>query len=54
MDKLALVLHVFAFVCFCLATWPPAAPHWNRLVAAGLAFWVAVYIFTGSVRVFGG
>jgi hypothetical protein len=36
---------IFAFVCFVLATIPPAAPHWNKLVSAGLAFWVFVAIY---------
>jgi hypothetical protein len=33
------LLLVFAFVCFVLATTPPASAHWQRLVSAGLAFW---------------
>lgn len=36
-----LILLVFAFVCFALATWGPAQPSWNRLVSAGLTFLVA-------------
>lgn len=36
-----LLLLVFAFVCFVLSAWPTAAPHWNRLVSAGLAFLTA-------------
>lgn len=39
-----LLLLVFAFVCFVLATFPPAQPHWNRLVSAGLAFLTASMI----------
>ncbi len=41
------VLLVFAFVMFVLAAlpYPPSEPYWNRLVAAGLACWVATYIF---------
>lgn len=38
------ILHVFAFVLFVLAAviWTPLAePHRWRLIAAGLAFWVA-------------
>jgi len=48
MNALSLVLYVFAFVCFVISTWPAASPHWQRLVSAGLAFWVAVYIFTSG------
>lgn len=48
MNALALILYVFAFVCFVLATFPPTQVQWNRLVSAGLAFWVAVYIFTSG------
>jgi hypothetical protein len=49
MAPIPLVLMVFAFVCFVLATFPPAAPHWNRLVSAGLAFWSLVVVlgYTG-------
>jgi hypothetical protein len=36
-----LILQVFAFVLFVVATFPPANPYWNRLVSAGLACWVA-------------
>jgi hypothetical protein len=39
-----LILLVFALVCFVLATWGPAAPNWNRLVSAGLAFLTASMI----------
>jgi hypothetical protein len=42
---LRLVLLVLAFVCFLVATaYPPDAPR-VRLVAAGLAAWVASLIF---------
>lgn len=44
MAPIPLVLAVFAFVLFVVATWPSASPHWNRLVSAGLAFWVFVQI----------
>jgi len=38
-----LLFYVFAFVCFVLATaWTPAKVN---LIAAGLAFWVATFIF---------
>lgn len=39
-----LVLLAFAFVCFCLAAYL-TAPKENKLVAAGLAFWIASQIF---------
>jgi hypothetical protein len=38
-----LILYVFAFVCFAVATFSP--PSRINLVAAGLAFWVATLIF---------
>jgi hypothetical protein len=49
MAPIPLILMVFAFVCFVLATFPPASPHWNRLVSAGLAFWSLVIVlgYTG-------
>jgi hypothetical protein len=53
MDKLQLVLFVFSFVCFCLACWQPTNPNWNRLISAGLAFFVAAFIFGGAMKVFG-
>ena len=40
---LALILLVFAFVFFCIATWMPPDPapaRWSRLISAGLAAWV--------------
>ncbi len=42
-----LVLLVFSFVLFVLAAlpYPPAQPWWNRLVAAGLACWIASILF---------
>jgi hypothetical protein len=54
MANLGLVLLVFAFVCFVLASIPLAQAHWSRLVSAGLAFWVAAEIFGGATRLFGG
>ncbi len=40
---LTLILLVFSFVCFALATfWNPTPP--RNLVAAGLAFWVLAEI----------
>ena len=41
---LHLVLLVFAFVLFAVSALPPAAPQWNRLISAGLAFLVASII----------
>jgi hypothetical protein len=38
---LQLILLVFALVCFVLAAVPIAAPHQQRLIAAGLAFLTA-------------
>jgi hypothetical protein len=45
MDKLGLILLVFAFVLFCLAAWKGGEPYWNKLVAAGLAFLTAALLF---------
>jgi hypothetical protein len=41
------VLLVFAFVFFVLGAlpYPPSEPYWNRLIAAGLACWVASLLF---------
>lgn len=48
---LGLVLLVFAFVLFVLGAFPLTAP-WNpRLIAAGLACWVAVEIFAHGAQV---
>ena len=41
---LHLLLLVLALGCFILASFPPAAPSWNRLVSAGLAFLTASMI----------
>jgi hypothetical protein len=44
---LTLILLVFAFVCFALASfWAPNPPRVN-LIAAGLAFWVLSVILAG-------
>lgn len=51
-DVGALVFFVFAFVCFVLASFPIGAPWHPRLVAAGLAFFMAALIFTNGARVF--
>ena len=32
------VFVVFALVCFILSAWQAAAPNWNKLISAGLAF----------------
>jgi uncharacterized membrane protein required for colicin V production len=50
---LDLILLVFAFVCFVLAAWQGSAPYHPRLIAAGLAFFVASFIFHTGVSVFG-
>ena len=48
MQNLGLVLLVFAFVLFFIAAFFNAVqPHYSRLVAAGLACWVAAEIFGG-------
>jgi len=47
MQNLGLVLLVFSFVCFVIACFNMAAPYWNRLIAAGLAFLVAASLFGG-------
>lgn len=49
MQNLGLVLLVFAFVMFFLAALNIGAPHWNRLIAAGLACLVAAELFGGLV-----
>jgi hypothetical protein len=47
MANLGLVLLVFSFVCFVIACFQAAAPFWNKLIAAGLAFLVAAELFGG-------
>lgn len=49
MGNLGLVLLVFAFVCFCMAgwLWAPAVVCGYRLIAIGLAFFMAALIFGG-------
>jgi hypothetical protein len=56
MDKLQLVLLIFSFVCFVIAAWgaAQAQPHYGRLIAAGLAFFSAAFIFGGAMKLFGG
>ncbi len=39
------LLLCFSLVCFILACWVAAAPHYPRLVAAGLAFLTAAMLF---------
>jgi len=41
MAPLHLVCLIFALVCFVLSAWSGAAPHWNKLISAGLAFLTA-------------
>lgn len=43
---LSLVLLIFAFVCFVIATFGLGGRF--NLIAAGLAFWVASLIFAGQ------
>lgn len=47
MQNLGLVLLVFGFVCAVIACFAIAAPYWNRLVAAAIAFLLAAMIFGG-------
>jgi hypothetical protein len=51
MAPIPLLFAVFALVCFILAAIPLSAPHWNRLVAIGLAFLAALYVlaYTGLI-----
>lgn len=55
MNNATLVLAVFSFVCFVIAAvWNPPDPNPNRhrLLAAGLAFFVAIFIFGSGVSLF--
>jgi cell division protein FtsW (lipid II flippase) len=52
MDKLGLILLVFAFVLFCLSAWRHAEPYYGGLVAAGLAFLTAAMLFGNVGTVF--
>jgi hypothetical protein len=52
MDKIGLVLLVFAFVLFCIASWLGPQPHFNRLIAAGLAFLAAAMLFGNAGAAF--
>jgi hypothetical protein len=49
---MGLILVVFAFVLFVIAAlaWAPTSPNWYRLIAAGLACYMASIIF-GSTQV---
>ena len=38
--RMGLILLALSLACFVLAALPAAAPHWNRLIAAGLALYV--------------
>jgi len=42
-----ILLLMFAFVLFVIATFSLASPYWNRLISAGLACWVAAQLFVG-------
>jgi hypothetical protein len=46
---LTLILLVFAFVLACIACWGGAAPWWNRLIAAALAFFFLAMILGHQV-----
>jgi hypothetical protein len=46
---ITLILLVFAFVCFTLAAFWNPPPWYNRLVAAGLAFWVLSVLVAGRL-----
>jgi hypothetical protein len=54
MEKLGLILLVFSFVCFCLGTWSGTSGYWNKLIAAGLAFFAAALIFGNVGLIFKG
>lgn len=47
MHNIGLLFLVFSFVCFVISCFGAAAPHWNRLISAGLAFLVAATLFGG-------
>lgn len=49
---MSLILLVFAFVCFVISCFSAAAPYWNRLISAGLAFLVAAQLFGGALALF--
>ena len=38
-------LLMFTFILFILVTFPPTNSYWNRLVSAGVAYWVANVLF---------
>jgi len=46
---LTLVLLIFGFVCFVLATFGVPNPPRFNLIAAGLAFWIASVIFGNAL-----
>lgn len=53
MATLTMILYVFALVFFLIAAglWiPPVEPHRVRLVAAGLACWMAAIVFGPLLR----
>ena len=47
---MSLVLLVFAFVLFVIATTLLAEPNRTRIISAGLAFWVAVSLFSRWIK----
>lgn len=53
MDKLGLVLFIFSFVCFVIAAFY-GDPHRPRLIAAGLAFLSAAFVFGNMGMLFKG
>lgn len=52
MDKVGLILLVFAFVLFCLSAWRHTETYYHGLVAAGLAFLTAALLFGNMGAVF--
>lgn len=47
---MTLILLVFAFVLFVIGSLALSEPHRARIVSAGLAFWVAVQLFSGWIK----
>jgi len=39
------LLLLLALVCFAVAAWQAGAPTWNRLVAVGLVFLAAAFVW---------
>lgn len=38
------LVFMFALVCFLVAAWQSASPHWNRLIAIGLAAFMLSFL----------